>query len=365
MNQLFFIFLLLFFLPSTPLFSSPVNSLKESARNGDAQAAYELGLYYSDETSAEQNWDYAVYWFFHASLKGHQKSQVALSLLMKQGLGLPKNEEESNRWLEKAANSGFTPAQVRVAENFERGHGTLRDVKKAIDWYTSAADRGDPNAQTTLCRFYELGEGVEKDLGTAMKLCRIAATNGFAPAQYHLGRLYLERFRDPDDFKMAIHWLHQSAEQGFLDAQTHLATFYREGIGVKRDYNVAKHLLTEAAGSGNARAAYELGNLILDYGSQDAQSSKEAFAWLEIAAEGGHSNASRKLAGLYKRGGRVMQNPVLAADWRRHGEQLEPSNPLTPTPAAIVRELGPRATRALIKKMEPELKTEDQGAALK
>lgn len=340
-------------------FGYEVDSLKAKARDGDADSAYQLGLHYSGESSHEQNWDYAVYWFYHASLKGHQKAQVALSLLMKQGLGLPKNEEESRRWLNKAANSGFTPAQVRIAEALERGDGTPQDMKKAITWYTQAAEKGDPEAQTVLCRFYELGEGVEKDLPTAMRLCRIAAVNGYPSAQYHLGRLYLERFRDPGDFKKSLNWMHKAADQGYLDAQTHLATFYKEGIGVKRDYATAKHLLMDAAAQGDARAAHELGNLILSYGPQTVQSNKEAYDWLQISAEAGNSNSAAQLSQHFRKGGRIQQNQALAADWSLRAKSLQPANTPAPTPREILADMGTRSKRALIKEMEPPKSTQE------
>ena len=120
--------------------------------------------------------------------------------------------------------------------------------------------------------------------------------NNYPSAQYHLGRLYLERFKDPGDFKEALKWMHKAADLGHLDAQTHLATFYREGIGVKRDYITAKHLLTEAATQGSARAAQDLSNLILDYGPQTAESSREAFTWLKVSADAGNSIAASQLA---------------------------------------------------------------------
>ena len=114
------------------VFGSKLQIQKNQAREGDSESAYQLGLHYSGETSTELNWDYAVYWFYHAALKGHQKAQMALSLLMKKGVGLPMNEEESRRWLNKAADSGFTPAQVRIAEALERGDGRPQDLKKEI-----------------------------------------------------------------------------------------------------------------------------------------------------------------------------------------------------------------------------------------
>ena len=333
-------------------FSTELHTQKNQAREGDPEAAYQLGLHYSGESSNEQNWDYAVYWFYHAALKGHQKAQMALSLLMKKGVGLPINEEESRRWLNKAAHSGFAPAQVRVAESLERGDGRPQDLKQAVEWYTQAADQGDPEAQTVLCRFYEIGEGVPQDRETAIRLCRIAAMNDYASAQYHLGRLYLERFKDPGDFQEALMWMHKASDQGHQDAQTHLATFYREGIGVQRDYTTAKHLLQAAASQGNARAAQELSDLILNYGPQTATSSREAFDWLKVAADAGSSQAATQLANQYRNGTRADLNMAYAAEWANLATELKPIASLQPSPGEIYKSMGTRQKRAFKKRLE-------------
>ncbi len=325
--------------------------LEEKARSGDAHAAYKLGLKYSSPGSNSADFDLAGYWFYRASLGGSNKAQYAMSLLLNQGWGLPQNKDEALLWLERAARSGLTSAQVRLAETLESGKNAPRRLKQSIQWYKEAAETGDPEARFVLSQLLELGEGLPKDLDASLRLCRMAAMDGYPKAQYRLSQLYFRRLDDPRNFDRGLDWLKKAAKNKHIQSQLHLAGFYRQGIGLKQSYKQAVFWLKAAADQGEARAAYELGSLILEQGPQTDQSIREAYNWFEKSSKGGYAHASIKISEMYTQGSRILKDPVLANLWYQKARSQEKLNP-NPEPAnshAQISKLPQRLRRKWMK----------------
>ena len=119
-NQLF-----LLLLTAVSLFASAqkidLEQLKTKAKNGDKQAQYNMGVYYS------QSGDY----------------------------------KQAVKWYKKSAEQNYAFAQHNLGYCYEHGEGVPQDYEKAAEWYKKAAVKGDPNAQNNLGVLYE--EGLDGD----------------------------------------------------------------------------------------------------------------------------------------------------------------------------------------------------------
>jgi TPR repeat protein len=162
--------------------------LKESAKAGHAEAAYELGRAYQHGTGFAQNDELAFDWFMKAAQLEHAPAYLPVANAYRLGKGATENKSEAERWLNKAAAEGSTEAQrtlsqlrqddekarfqallqraeagqhefqIKVAEGYRYGTLTTKDVQLAIHWYARAAAGGDDFAPYALGRIYEEGE---------------------------------------------------------------------------------------------------------------------------------------------------------------------------------------------------------------
>lgn len=83
-----------------------LHDCQQRALAGDAQAAYELGLFYYDGLAVPRDLTQAVSWFERASLQGHAQAQYRLGLIFFQGEGQPVNKVQAYILLKMSAVNG-------------------------------------------------------------------------------------------------------------------------------------------------------------------------------------------------------------------------------------------------------------------
>ena len=148
-----------------------VDSLKEEAAQGDADAQFTLGVRYS------------------------------------RGRGVPQDYAEALKWYRLAANQGKAAAQLNLGVMYHEGEGVPRDYVQALKWYRLAAAQRDALAQYNLGAMSSKGEGVPRDYAEALKWFRLAAAQGHAKAQYNLGAMYGKGQGVPQNSVQALKWL--------------------------------------------------------------------------------------------------------------------------------------------------------------
>ncbi|MDR0356632.1 MAG: sel1 repeat family protein [Deltaproteobacteria bacterium] len=80
-----------------------------AAELGLPEAQNELGSFflYGDE-GFPQNESLAAKWFLAAAEQGFAESQLSLGQMLRDGVGIPKDEAEGKKWLDLAAKNGLT-----------------------------------------------------------------------------------------------------------------------------------------------------------------------------------------------------------------------------------------------------------------
>ena len=130
--------------------------LHQLATNGDAEAQYYLGEYYSKD-----------------EIPGP--------------IPLRSTKPSSVDWYRKSAEQGFPLAQIKMGGCYQYGIGVVKDESKALEWYHKAADQGDAQAQMILGSIYFNGEcGVTKNREKGIQWLRMSAEKGNAAAQFFL-----------------------------------------------------------------------------------------------------------------------------------------------------------------------------------
>jgi len=112
-----------------------LESLRQRAEEGDADAQYNLGFVYETGLGVPQDDEEAVIWFLRAADQGHAEAQASLGFLYSTGDSVPQNYVEAVRWYRLAADRGF------------KGEGVLQNYVEAHKWFNLVASRATGDEQ--------------------------------------------------------------------------------------------------------------------------------------------------------------------------------------------------------------------------
>ncbi len=145
----------------------------------DGAAAYEAG----DYARARTLWE-------PLARQGDADAQFNLALLYMNGKGVEKNDRKALLLFLEAARQGHAEAQYNAGLLFYTGRGIARSTRDALLWWRRAADQGLAAAKYNLGIMYAYGEGVGVDNERAIALWREAAGDGYAEAMNALAVAY-------------------------------------------------------------------------------------------------------------------------------------------------------------------------------
>lgn len=190
-----------------------------AARNGDANATFELGMMYQDGRGVPKSRERAAKLFADAAGLGNVAAMYNLGLLhiegkyaapdtvkaaalieaaaeggmveamydyggmLMTGAGVPPDISAGAEQIAAAARGGLVAAQVDFATLLYLGKGVPRDLPEAVKWYGRAAAAGNPVAQNRYAKLLAVGEGIEPDLETAAMWRSLARRQGLSDPQ--------------------------------------------------------------------------------------------------------------------------------------------------------------------------------------
>jgi TPR repeat protein len=272
----------------------PLETLREQAEQGKADAQIDLGLAYARAHGVARDDAAALHWFQLAAAQGAAKAQFLTGSMLERGRGAPRSYAAALQMYRSAADQGYPPAEAAMGRFYGRGLGVERDPKQRTDWYRRAADHGSPLGQYVMGRLYQAGDAVDKDLGQALQWYQRAGTQGFVFAEVRLGQLYEHGTGVPQDYAESLRWFRKAADAGDAVALNAVGVFYRRGLGVAPDYGEAMLLFRRAADKGNAMAQFNIGVLYADGLGVKADKAL-ARQWFEKAAAAGNQPAAARL----------------------------------------------------------------------
>ena len=164
--------------------------------------------------------DYEKAYFFlrEAARFGDAQSAFNTGLLLFNGNGVEKNEERAITFFMQAAEKDFIQAYNSIGVCFALGRGVPKDMSKAVSWYQKGADKGDKLAQNSLGRCYLIGDGVEKNLELGIYWTKKSAEQGYNGSLFNLGYCYETGLGVNKDLSKAIHYYKEALEKGYHQA---------------------------------------------------------------------------------------------------------------------------------------------------
>jgi Sel1 repeat len=155
----------------------------EESDSGDAgQSAYAAGRFI----------DALRIWRPRAE-QGDARAAFGLGLLYDLGEGVGQDAAAAYSWYRRAAEAGNVLAQFNLAVMCDSGTGTSRNPTQAALWYARAAAHGYARAEYDLAQLYQSGEGVPRNLDMAARWYAVAAGHGLSAAALKLASLREEK----------------------------------------------------------------------------------------------------------------------------------------------------------------------------
>ncbi|MEP5151785.1 hypothetical protein [Planktotalea sp.] len=317
------------------------NWLLASSEGFNKDAQYELSRAYAQGVGTAQNNKEALRWMEEAAANGQRDAQYSLALSYEVGAGVNQSDSQAVQWFTKAAEAGHILAQRSLGTAYLQGiNGKAPDAEKALRWLTAAADAGEPGAMNNLALAYfqgtvipnddalalhyfeeasyrrlaratmalagmtEAGRGTEANIKKAVELYELAATQGDpaglkrvsqlalagrmddAYAPHDLVKWIAPLLQEPDN-ETAVNWMQAQVDARVRSAQAALGSWYLTQEG-KTDDGFA--LIESAAIAGHVAAQHQLG-AALATGDGIELDYVNAYAWLNVAAAGGHEES--------------------------------------------------------------------------
>ncbi len=311
-----------------------------AAREGDAEAAYALGLCFEKGTGVPKSESEAYRRFELAAEGGYVEAYLRLAEYTSEGRLGEKNAVKALDFYKKAAEAGSAEGAYRVGEAYRYGTLADTDLSLALRFYSRAAALGHEGAKDkereirdAISVMYEQGRTLVREgkYSEAHRCFKLSADMGHAAAACFLGALCAEGVGTEKDMRLAICYYRKAAEQGNLDAIYRLGVAYAEGTGVNRDFKAAEGFLSIAAKQNYKDAsaqvekikrarhkkagkkAYSISSVLYRRGDVS-----EAIQFRTIAAKLGVARAMYVLGCHFEFGDGVPMDREKAAAWYQH-----------------------------------------------
>ena len=295
-----------------------------AANNGDIESQYELGVLYLSGRGVPRTVDKSIEWLERASESGHDDAQVALALIFTEGIHVEQDLERALPLLRRAGRQGNIEARYWLGRLNEYGMGMPANIDRAKVEYKAAADAGHVASQLWLGRWYT--DEDHRDISKALAYYTMAARAGDPAGDVGIARLHIDQLIPHPDARLAKSHLRKAVDlgnpdahyltglligdgvlpgstdralshfrfaagKGHVDAQFDLGSIYYNGIdGRHPDYGRASEWWARAAKSGDVRAQFAYGTLLL-YGRGVDQNQGVGYALVNISAAQGYHDA--------------------------------------------------------------------------
>lgn len=298
----------------------------KSARLGQPDAQYEVGLMYANGVGVAQDISQAVEWITQAAKRGLARAQYLLATRYETGTGVEPSAALAMLWHGRAAEQGHAKSVLRLGKVLSQTH-----LDGAVQQFQSAALLGLAEGQYALAKAYAEGLGIERDQTAAARWFRAAAEQGLSSAQFALADLLINDHGEQNFLDEALIWYRRAAAQGHLAAKVAIELLERAGhiptrgnTRTRRKFSGAERRRDEVrwlrvAENGNADAKYHMG-LMYELGLGLEANLDNAKRWYRASAQWDHTLAQAALAKILER-----QGSADSVEWyKRSAEKGEP-----------------------------------------
>jgi uncharacterized membrane-anchored protein YhcB (DUF1043 family) len=188
----------------------------QSARNGIANARYNLGVLAQQGLGMKKDMDQALSWYRTAAVLGHPEARYNLGIAYVEGIGVAYNPAMAAGYFEQSARDGVIEAAYNLGLILENGLIEQPRPYEGLFWYKLAMDGGSQNG--------------------ARSFARLSASLGITPEDWQ--KLYTAMLSERPDLKQ----LADSRETRALPIQSPTSTVRVHNMGLTTGGNTAPRL---------------------------------------------------------------------------------------------------------------------------
>jgi TPR repeat protein len=203
-----------------------------------------------DGQDGQRDLPLALGWLRRAARQGLAEAEYELGTCYLEGRGVAKNRSRAGEWYDKAAQQGYALAQHAMGEAVLEDAAEPEDDAEAARWFRLAALQDLPQAQAALAACYLEGTGVPANRGHAASWYLKAERLGYVPAITGLGHCHFAA----EEYEMGVRCYRRAADLGDAEAQYRLGECYLAGEGVRKNRNEAERWFARAVEQGYAHA---------------------------------------------------------------------------------------------------------------
>lgn len=275
--------------------------LERAAQLGDNAAQYELGNGMCTGTIGSKVDAETGYSWLHASAKnGNAQAQYEVGMCNLNGIGTDQNSNVAVKFFELAANQGLGKAQYQLGKCLSEGKGAAKNDVRAAALFRSAAGQGIPEASYEYGLCCRDGRGCSVNKVEAWNSFCTAADAGLSSAVCEKGKCLLKGFGTAQKFEEGFQVLKQAYGSGCSEAQEVLDDFcLNDSRALSFVPEETAQWLIKRSDEGLSQAGQKLDSLYVKQG--DSQTLPQAgIIWIKKSAANGNPEAQLKLANMYK-----------------------------------------------------------------
>ena len=272
------------------------NSLFLSSNTNYSKVFNNLGCYYLDNESADDNYGKALFWFNVAAKQENVKALYNLGWMYSHGI--MKNDQAAFEAYLKAAEKGDMDAQLNVSRKFYKGIGVTQNYDKAFYWVKKAAEQKLADAENLLGFYFSHGIGTKTNFAEAVKWYKKSAKQGYTIAKYNLGVIVQNGLGCEKNITNAFNYYLNAAFDGNYNAQKKIG-WIKNVSDVQINTKILTNLYYYLAEKNNALAQYGIG-YIYYFGTILPKNNDKALDFLLKSAENGITNSFYKIAYIYQ-----------------------------------------------------------------
>lgn len=299
-----------------------LESVKQRANAGDAEAQLALARAYDKGSGVSANEVLAFKWYLAAAQQGRVEAQFEVGLCYRLGTGVEQDKEKAVEWYRKAAKQGYPAAFYNLGAAYYNGDGVAISDERSYAWFLLAQRAGEPRAdeavaraksehsaawlnmaQVKLAEMLEKGDEVKAEPELAAEMYKKALTLDVSSlarqtAHYQLAGMYIDGRGVPRDVAAGREHILAAAKENAPGAVEKLAEMYESGAFGEPDYKEAARWWAECVHFGDYGCMYRLGRLY-EAGNGVKQDKAEAFRLYVLASRNGFEEPKKAAEALY------------------------------------------------------------------
>ena len=283
-------------------------AIKMAADKGDSDAMVNYANMLRNGEGVPVNQQEAVKYYKMAIDKGNSDAMNNYGLMLKNGEGVPVNHHEAIKYFKMAIDKGNSDAMKNYGNMLNKGEGVLVNQQEAVKYYKMSADKGNSSGMNNYAMMLNLGcEGVPVNHEEAIKYYKMAIDKGEACAMFNYGNMLRKGEGVPVNKQEAIKYYKMSIDKGYVGAMCNYANMLENGEGVPVNYEEAIKYYKMAIDKGDA---YAMNNyaLMLKNGEGVPVNYEEAIKYFKMAIEKGVSDAMLNYGNMLRKGEGVPVN---------------------------------------------------------